>query len=61
MKGLSGVDELWEQIFESARTKTNCIDSTWKMNEQSALGWELLLKNKVTKDWQPVIEHLAPD
>jgi hypothetical protein len=61
MKGLKGADNLWEQLLDSARTKTNCIDSIWNMNEQSVLGWEFLSKGKVTKDWKPVIENLAPD
>jgi Reverse transcriptase (RNA-dependent DNA polymerase) len=61
MKGWKGADNLCEQILESARSKTNCINSTWQMNAQSEIGWELLLKGKVTADWQPVIENLAPD
>ena len=50
-----------EQILESARHKTNCIDSKWEMEAQSTIGWELLLKGMVTKEWKPVMEHLAPD
>ena len=38
-----------------------CIDSKCNMEVQSEIGWEFRLKGMVTKEWKPVMEHIAPD
>ena len=49
MEGFKGDYGLLEHIIDSARHTANCIDSKWKMEAQSEIGWEFLLKGMVTK------------
>jgi hypothetical protein len=61
IKGLKVDDGTLEQILDSAQNMTNFINSRWKIERQSEIGWELLLKGMITEEWKPVMEHLASD
>ena len=37
------------------------MDNKWKMEAQTEIGWELLLKGLVAKEWKSVTEELPPN
>ena len=49
-KGIQNQGNILTQIFDSARSKTIHMDSKWSLEQQSEIGWGLLLKGLVTKD-----------
>ena len=60
-KGVKNQENILTQILESARSKTNHMDSKWSLEQQTNIGWGLLLKGLVTKDCKEVMEKLIPD
>jgi len=59
-KAIQDQDNILEQIIDSARNQSNKMDNKWKMETQNEIGWGLLLKGLVTKEWKSVTEVLAP-
>ena len=59
-KNLKDQEKILEQIIKSIRLSTNHMNSDWNLDTQTQIGWDLLLKGFVTKDWQGIMEKLVP-
>ena len=49
-----------DHIIKSVRQSSNHLNNHWNLENQTRLGWDLLLKGFVTKEWQVIMEKLVP-
>ena len=57
---LQDQENILDQIIKSVRQSDNHMNSTWNLENQTDLGWDIFLKGQVTKEWQVIMEKLVP-